>query len=149
MTEDLGPTLVTNGGFETGNLTGWSASAATVHTEFVGLGGELGNYAADLGSTATTDSLSQFISTTPGQHYTVSFVVLGDTKATSNQLNVTWDGATILAQSPSEVSPDTRSMSSATPRRARRRFGGFLTRWRPHGGEPAPPRPRGRLSSGC
>jgi VCBS repeat-containing protein len=44
-------------------------------------------------------SLSQSVATSPGQHYTVSFYVLGDTEATSNQLNVTWDGATLLAQS--------------------------------------------------
>src|SRR5258707_3302835 len=46
----------------------------------------------DLGPTATTQTLAQSIATTPGQHYTVSFYVLGDTEASSNFLNVTWDG---------------------------------------------------------
>ena len=93
MTEDLGPTLVINGGFETGDLTGWFASApGLINAQFVGLGGEFGNYMADLGPTATTQTLEQSIATTPGQHYTVSFYVLGDTEASSNFLNVNWDG---------------------------------------------------------
>ena len=99
MTENLGPTLVSNGGFETGDLTGWSASSAAIQAQFFGLGGQFGNYAADLGPTGSLQSLSQSIATAPGQHYTVSFDVLGDTEATSNQLNVTWDGVTLLAQS--------------------------------------------------
>jgi VCBS repeat-containing protein len=99
MTENLGPTLINNGGFETGDLTGWSASSPAILAEFLGLGGQFGNFAADLGPTSSVESLSQSVSTTPGQHYTVSFYVLGDTEATSNQLNVTWDGATLLAQS--------------------------------------------------
>ena len=97
MTEDAGPSTVVNGGFETGNLTGWSASSSAVSTEFVALGGQFGNWAADLGPTASTQSLSQNVATTPGQQYTLSFFVAGDPDSLSNALTVTWDGTTILS----------------------------------------------------
>lgn len=97
MTEDAGPSTVVNGGFETGNLTGWSASSSAISAAFVGIGGAFGNYAADLGPTASTQSLSQDVATTPGQQYTLSFFVAGDPDSLSNALTVTWDGNTILS----------------------------------------------------
>jgi VCBS repeat-containing protein len=97
MTEDFGPTLVSNGGFETGDLTGWTADPA-VQAVFMGFGGQFGNYAADLGATDISQSLSQNIATTPGEHYTVSFYLLGDPDASSDHLDVTWGGITLLSQ---------------------------------------------------
>jgi VCBS repeat-containing protein len=99
MTEDAGPSAIVNGGFETGDLTGWSASSGAISADFLALGGAFGNYAALLGPSATTQSLSQDIVTTPGQQYTLSFVVAGDPESASNALNVTWDGTTILSLS--------------------------------------------------
>lgn len=97
MTEDAGPNTIVNGGFETGDLTGWSASSSAVSAAFFGLGGAFGNFVADLGASATAQSLSQNVATTPGQQYTLSFVVDGDPDSFSNSLDVMWNGVDILS----------------------------------------------------
>jgi len=100
VTEDLGPTLLVNGDFEAGDLSGgWTASSASIQAQFLGLGGTFGNYAVGLGTTAATQSLSQSVSTVLGEHYAVSFYVVGDSEASSNALTVTWGGATLVALS--------------------------------------------------
>ena len=98
LTEDAGPTTAVNGGFETGDLTGWSSTAVSVDNLF--LGGEFGNFTARLAGTGLTHSgfLEQDVATTAGQHYTLGFVVGGDGDASSSSLTVSWDGTTILAQ---------------------------------------------------
>ncbi|HEU0084505.1 MAG TPA: VCBS domain-containing protein [Bradyrhizobium sp.] len=93
MTEDAGPTIAVNGGFETGDLTGWSSSSVTA--DILGIGGELGNYTARLSSSGF---LEQDIATMAGQHYKLSFYVAGDPDASSDHLNVYWDGEQILGQ---------------------------------------------------
>jgi VCBS repeat-containing protein len=100
LTEDAGPTIITNGGFETGNLTGWDNGGAgsPISVQFFGFGGEFGNYAALLSATTGgTNSLAQNVATTPGQHYTLGFSVSGDPDSSSNSFSVHWDGSTILA----------------------------------------------------
>src|SRR5262249_44381143 len=53
LTEDAGPTIAVNGGFETGDLTGWLASDVSVN--FVGAGGDLGNYTAQLNGSGSLE----------------------------------------------------------------------------------------------
>jgi VCBS repeat-containing protein len=93
ITEDAGPTVMVNGGFESGDLTGYSSSGVIVDPLF--LGGEFGTYAARLSGTGF---LEQDPATTAGQHYIVSFYVAGDADASTDSLNVFWDGAQILSQ---------------------------------------------------
>jgi VCBS repeat-containing protein len=93
ITEDAGPTVAVNGGFETGDLTGYSSSGVSVDPLF--LGGEFGNYSARLSGSGF---LEQDAATTAGQHYIVSFYVAGDADASSDALQVYWDGAQILSQ---------------------------------------------------
>jgi VCBS repeat-containing protein len=99
LTEDAGPAVIVNGGFETGDLTGWTSSSPAIQVQQLELGGGFGNFTADLGPTATFQTLSQAVSTTPGQHYFVSFTVIGDSEADSSPLNVSWDGTTLLSLS--------------------------------------------------
>jgi VCBS repeat-containing protein len=98
ITEDAGPTVAVNGGFESGDLTGYSSSGVSVDPLFIG--GEFGNYSARLSGSGF---LEQDPTTVAGQHYIVSFYVAGDADASSSSLQVFWDGATILSQT--DVTP--------------------------------------------
>ncbi|QPF93845.1 beta strand repeat-containing protein [Bradyrhizobium commune] len=90
LTEDAGPTVIVNGGFETGDLSGWTAS--DVFLEQLVLGDQYGNYTLRLGNNGF---LEQNVATVAGQHYTLSFEVAGDPEATSSSFSVFWDGAQI------------------------------------------------------
>ena len=95
----IGQNLVTNGGFETGNFSGWSLNAATtsvgsrsglVHT---------GKYGAMLGQTTTLGYLSQMLPTYAGQTYRLSLWVHNPSNtlgATPNEFQVQWEGNTIF-----------------------------------------------------
>jgi subtilase family serine protease len=88
----ISPSLVQNGGFETGNFTNWSlagdtninsvsASRFTPHS---------GQYAAAFGQYGSLAYLSQTVPTVPGQAYLLSFWVANPMSGTPNQLLVDW-----------------------------------------------------------
>src|SRR5437773_1522150 len=106
MGQARGDNLVVNGGFETGNFSGWSQSgsfsAVTGGPGHVGiyLGGSgppAGAYYAALGTVRTLGTLSPTLTPTPGQTYTLSFFLTSDGGLT-NEFRVDWNGTTLLDQ---------------------------------------------------
>lgn len=68
--------LVTNGGFETGNTSGWTQGGNLGHTgvsSTVGVGVYDGTYSFYAGPVGSIGSLSQILTTVAGQAYTFSF----------------------------------------------------------------------------
>ncbi len=95
------PNLLTNGGFETGDFTGWTEGGNFEDTSvvsgpfYVYPGAEEGQFYAVLGPVGSDGTLSQTFSDTVGAHYTFSFwfASVGD-----NPSNFTafWDSTAVL-----------------------------------------------------
>jgi hypothetical protein len=97
--------LIVNGGFETGDFTGWTTGANSFPEYLVTSPVNSGQYAAQIaGYSYNPDTLSQTISTTAGQHYTLSFWREVDGGGPTELLNVYWDGNQIF----SETNPGAR-----------------------------------------
>lgn len=99
ITEDAGPSLAVNGGFETGDFTGWSAGGGA-NVEFDSIGGGFADYTADL---AGSGSLQQNITTVAGQHYTLSFYLAGDAGGGSQSFFASFAGATLVSAFNSDI----------------------------------------------
>jgi hypothetical protein len=93
--------LVNNGGFETGDFTGWlqlnNFSFSGVSCPGLGQAPE-GNCAAFFGPSGADGTLSQVLSTTPGTVYAVSFDFAADGGSPAD-FSATWNGQSLVSLS--------------------------------------------------
>lgn len=107
--------LVTNGGFETGDFTGWTQSGDTAGTSVETVDPNSGTYSAFFGPTGDLGFISQDLNTTANATYTLTFFLkdenneseeqfAAETIAAAEVFQVFWNGALI---DEIDVPPDT------------------------------------------
>lgn len=90
--------LVVNGGFETGDFTGWTVNPVSYPMYIVANPVASGQFAAQIAGYAFgPDTLGQTITDVAGQSYKLTFSRWQDV-ALPNGFSVTWNGATVFSE---------------------------------------------------
>jgi hypothetical protein len=92
--------IVTNCGFETGDFTGWTVVDGSDETFVEGssfdTGPNSGNFFAALGAVGSDGSVSQTLTTVPGQTYNFSFWLASD-GGLPNDFTAQWNGTGLIS----------------------------------------------------
>ena len=99
---------ISNGGFETGDLTGWTLTNASAFDAVCAAGSPIGSstcaahggtFAMSFGQFGDTARLSQTIATTPGITYAISFYLFNDNAGgdPGESFSMQWNGSTVFS----------------------------------------------------
>jgi PEP-CTERM motif-containing protein len=92
------PNLIVNGGFETGDFSGWTVVTNGDGFTRVAQGYQLsGNYAAQFGQVGSDAQISQSFTTTPGGFYTFDFWLTNEEVPFHNDFTALWNGTPVYS----------------------------------------------------
>ncbi len=83
---------IVNGGFETGDFSGWTVAGDTGYTGVDAFAANSGSYGAFFGEERPGSSIEQTFATTAGASYLIEFWLQLDDSAVPNSFSWSWDG---------------------------------------------------------